>query len=242
MLPVAILAGGLATRMRPITETIPKSLIEISGKPFIFYQLEYLRSQGVKHVVLCVGFLGHMIEAKIGDGTDFGLHVSYSFDGPALLGTGGSLRQALPQLGEYFFVLYGDSFLPINYQLIEQVFFQREKVALLTVLKNNNSWDKSNVLFQDNKLLEYNKQSPTPNMSYIDYGLSILDSKLFNHVPVENSPFDLSDMYQKLSQLGQLEGYEVYDRFYEIGSFSGLKETEAYFMKREQEISICHPG
>src|SRR5271163_370338 len=115
MFAVAILAGGLATRMRPVTERIPKSMIEVAGRPFIEHQLELLQAENVKNVVLCVGHLGEMIQAHIGDGKRFGLSVSYSFDGERLLGTGGALRRALPLLGHDFFVLYGDSYLDISY-------------------------------------------------------------------------------------------------------------------------------
>ena len=115
-LPVAILAGGLATRLRPITEKIPKSLVDVAGEPFIVRQLDYLFRQRVRDVVLCIGYLGEMIEAVVGDGSRFGLRVSYSIDGPILLGTGGALRRAAPLLGEAFFVLYGDSYLPVDYR------------------------------------------------------------------------------------------------------------------------------
>src|ERR1700759_3257858 len=121
-LPVAILAGGLATRMRPVTERIPKALIEVAGLPFVAHQLALLRREGVERVVLCVGFLGEMIEASIGDGARFGLSVAYSFDGEKLLGTGGALRHAQPMLGEQFFVLYGDSYLDIAYAPVQAAY------------------------------------------------------------------------------------------------------------------------
>src|SRR5258708_3077419 len=119
MLPVAILAGGLATRLRPVTETIPKALVEVAGKPFILRQLDYLREQGVSRVVLCVGFLGEQIRAVVGDGTALGLSVSYSQDWPTLMGTGGALRQAPPLLEFQFLVLYGDSYLAIDFASVE---------------------------------------------------------------------------------------------------------------------------
>ena len=227
MLPVVILAGGLATRMKPITEKIPKSLIEVKGKPFIIHQLNYLKSQGIQSVVLCIGHLGDMIQSLIGSGESLGLNIQYSSDGDKLLGTGGAIKKSLPLLTKDFFVLYGDSFLPIHYKNVEEAYFLLKKNALITVVKNNDQWDKSNVEFESGKVLEYNKQHPNQNMHYIDYGLSVLNQSIFN-VYDENEPFDLSDIYHKLSLHGQLAGFETFERFYEIGSQSGLKETENY--------------
>ena len=164
-LPVAILAGGLATRLRPITEKIPKSLVEVAGEPFIVRQLDYLRRQKIRDVVLCVGHLGAMIEAVVGDGSRFGLKVSYSMDGPVLLGTGGALRRAWGLLGEASFVLYGDSYLPVDFSAIEAGFQASRQPALMTVLYNQDRWDKSNVLFVNGKLLEYNKDAPRPDFT-----------------------------------------------------------------------------
>lgn len=228
-LPVAILAGGLATRLRPITEKIPKALIEIAGQPFICRQLNYLRDQGVRRVVVCVGYLGEQIEARIGNGKDFGLDVRFVADGPILLGTGGALRLALPWLGEEFVVLYGDSFLPVNFAPIEQAFAASDKPAMMTVLRNGNRWDRSNVLFQDGVLVEYNKHAPRPEMEYIDYGMGILSARTMIGYP-ESQPFDLAEVYHCLSLKGQLMGYEVHERFYEIGSPRGIRETEEYFL------------
>ena len=231
MLPVAILAGGLATRLRPITETIPKALVDVAGKPFICRQLEYLNTQGIRSVVLCNGYLGEMIQAVVGDGSSYGLDVSYSLDGPVLLGTGGALKQALPLLGNAFFVLYGDSFLPVDFGAVERAFFESKKAALMTVLENGDRWDKSNVLFSEGELLEYNKHAPRPEMKFIDYGLGVLTRRVLENYPA-GERFDLADVYHTLSLKGQLAGYELHERFYEIGSHSGLKETEIYFLKK----------
>lgn len=219
--------------MRPITSTIPKALVEVAGKPFIRHQLAYLKEQGISEVVMCTGYLGEMIEAEVGDGSELGLKVSYSPDGEKLLGTGGALKQALPLLGEAFFVLYGDSFLPTDFAAVENDFNASGKPALMTVLKNDNRWDKSNVIYRDGKLIEYNKQQTRPEMEYIDYGLSIVRREVFNNTP-DQEAFDLAVLYHQLSVNGQLAGHEVHHRFYEMGSFEGLKETEAYLavMKR----------
>ena len=158
MLPVAILAGGMATRMYPVTERIPKALIEVAGKPFIYRQLNYLREQGVQHVVLCTGYRADQIEAAVGKGESFGLEIRCSPDGPVLLGTGGALKQALPLLGRVFFVLYGDAFLPCNFHNIERAFSESGQSALMTVFRNSNQWDKSNAVFRVGVVLEYKKR------------------------------------------------------------------------------------
>jgi NDP-sugar pyrophosphorylase family protein len=234
MYPVAILAGGLATRLRPLTEVIPKALVDVAGKPFIVRQLGYLREQGISHVVLCVGYLGNMVRNVVGSGESFGLKVSYSEDGPTLLGTGGALRKATPHLSDEFFVLYGDSFLPVNFSAVQTAYQLRKQPALMTVIKNRDQWDKSNVLFVESQLIEYNKVEPRTEMAHIDYGLSVVTASLLEQYPIGQS-FDLAEMYQDLSLRGQLTGLEVYERFYEIGSHTGLKETSEYFYTQEKK-------
>lgn len=234
MLPVAILAGGLASRLRPITETVPKALVEVAGQPFIIRQLDYLREQGVRTVVLCVGYLGDMIEAVVGDGSKFGIDVRYSPDGSTLLGTGGALKKAVRLLDEHFFVLYGDSFLPLDFQAVHRAYLASGKDALMTVQKNCDRGDKSNVLFTHGKLVEYNKRSPRTDMTYIDYGLGVLTAKVLFPYP-SNQAFDLADVYQALSLRGELAGMEVYERFYEIGSHAGLHEAGIFFSTKDKK-------
>jgi NDP-sugar pyrophosphorylase family protein len=231
-LPVAILAGGVGTRLRPITETIPKALVDVAGKPFVLRQLDYLRQQEITHVVLCLGFLGEQIEALVGDGSAYGLDVRYSWDGPRLMGTGGALRHASQLLGEQFFVFYGDSFLPIDFRAVERDFLARGKPALMTVLKNGDRWDKSNVLYRDGCIAQFNKRKPRPEMAYIDYGLAVVSASVLEKAPA-NEPFDLADIYHELSLRGLLAGHEVFERFYEIGSHEGLKEAIEYFRKKD---------
>lgn len=232
-LPVAVLAGGLAIRLRPITEKIPKALVDVAGQPFVFRQLNYLRQQRISRVVLCLGYLGEQVEAVVGDGSAFGLDVRYSWDGPRLLGTGGALRQALPLLGGQFFVFYGDSYLPIDFRAVERDFLASGKLALMTVLKNSDQWDKSNVLFRDGCIAEYNKRAPRPEMTHIDYGLGVMSASVLENV-LANEPFDLADIYHDLSVRGVLAGHEVFERFYEIGSHKGLDETIEYFSKEKK--------
>jgi NDP-sugar pyrophosphorylase family protein len=231
MLPVAILAGGMATRLWPITETIPKSLIEVGGRPFIFHQLEWLRNEGVKSVVLCVGHLGERIVDAVGDGAAFGISVAYSFDGDRLLGTGGALKKAMSKLGDAFFVLYGDSFLRCPFAEVQAAFEKAGKPALMTVLKNEGRWDTSNATFRDGQLIRYDKQAPDSEMRHIDYGLSVVRSAVFSAYAADEV-FDLADVFTRLSAQGQLAGHEVHERFYEIGSYNGLRETEGFLQRR----------
>lgn len=229
MLPVAILAGGMATRLRPITEKIPKALVEVGGRAFISWQLDQLRAEGIDKVVICTGYLGEMIEEVVGSGSEFGLSVVYSHDGDKLLGTGGALKKALPLLGSCFYVLYGDSYLPIDFAKVEDAYVDSGRKGLMTILANKNRWDKSNALFKDGLLVEYNKRNPSVSMHHIDYGLGILNSECFNAYPNDVN-FDLADLYHALSLDGELKGYEVYERFYEIGSHQGLNETAEFLI------------
>jgi len=224
-IPVAILAGGLATRLRPITEKIPKSLVSVAGEPFLTHQLRLLRSRGLRRAVLCVGYLGEMIERDFGDGTAFGVELSYSFDGPKLLGTGGALRQALPLLGEEFFVLYGDSYLPIDYTAVLAAFRSSGLPGLMTVFRNEGAWDTSNVQFADGRIIRYDKRERTPEMRHIDYGLGVFRASVFAERPAGEA-FDLADVQRELVAKGALAGHEVFQRFYEIGSHAGLAELE----------------
>lgn len=232
-LPVAILAGGLATRLRPITETIPKSLVEVDGKPFIAHQLALLRAHGIQEVVLCVGHLGEMIEREIGDGHALDLQVHYSFDGPQLLGTGGALRRALPFLGDAFLVLYGDSYLECDYAAIAQNWIDSGKPGLMTVLQNDGRWDTSNVVFRGGRIVQYDKRHPGPEMQYIDYGLGGFRATVFEKY-VPETVLDMATIYQDLVARDQLVGYPVEQRFYEIGSLPGLNDTRAYLASKRR--------
>jgi len=224
-IPVAILAGGLATRLRPITEKIPKSLIPVAGKPFLTHQLELLRSRGIRRVVLCVGYLGEMIQRQFGDGSAFGVKLDYSFDGPKLLGTGGALKRALPLLGMEFFALYGDSYLPIEYRPVAEFFRRSSKQGCMTVYRNEGRYDTSNIVFRDGNVVVYDKTKRQPEMQHIDYGLSLFQATVFNAYPA-GVPYDLADIMGRLVQQKQMAGYEVRERFYEIGSPAGLAELE----------------
>lgn len=237
-IPVAILAGGLATRLRPITEKIPKSLLPVAGKPFLTHQLELLRARGVRRVVLCVGHLGEMIQREFGDGAAYGVRLEYSFDGPKLLGTGGAIKRALPLLGPEFFVLYGDSYLPVEYRPIAEFFQRSGKLGLMTVYRNEGRYDTSNVVFADGEIKVYDKKARLPEMRHIDYGLSLFKAAAFESYSADR-PFDLAKVMGKLVRDKQLAGYEVRERFYEIGSPTGLAELEDLFSSRRKIDSEC---
>jgi N-acetyl-alpha-D-muramate 1-phosphate uridylyltransferase len=231
LLTVAILAGGLATRLRPVTETVPKSLLEVNGEPFVVHQLRLLHAKGIRRVVLCVGYLGELIQRSIGDGSSLGLQVDYSFDGPTLLGTAGAIRNALPKLGDSFFVMYGDSYLPCDYAAIARNFesFTRSSgvLGMMTVFRNEGKWDTSNVEFEAGKILAYSKTSRTHRMRYIDYGLGVFRAEAFQDLAA-GKPCDLTELYVDLLHRGQLAAFEVKERFYEIGSPAGLRETAEF--------------
>lgn len=226
-LPVAILSGGLATRLRPLTETIPKALIELNGEPFLAHQLRLLSSRGIEHVVLCVGYRGEMIRDFVGNGSRFGLHAEVLFDGPVLLGTAGAVRHALPLLGENFFVLYGDSYLPCDYSAVGGAFLRSGKRGLMTVFRNDGKFDTSNVEYRGGQILRYDKKSTTPAMRYIDYGLGAFRTDVFAEFSNDFS-CDLAAVYQSLLSAGDLAAFDVPERFYEIGSRRGLEETPQY--------------
>jgi NDP-sugar pyrophosphorylase family protein len=230
VLPVAILAGGLATRLRPLTETIPKALVEICGEPFLAHQLRLLPRAGIERVVLCVGYCGDQIRHFVGDGRAFGLTVEYSFDGPKLLGTAGALKKALPLLGDEFFVLYGDSYLPCDYLAVERAFHASGKSALMTVFRNDGQWDYSNVEFSESSILTYDKTNRTAAMRHIDYGLGVIRREPFDGLP-EGEPADLAMLYQDLLRRGELAGFELLARFYEIGSPQGIRDLEEFLSR-----------
>lgn len=235
MLPVVVLAGGLATRLLPITEKIPKSLIAVNDIPFVLHQLNLFQQNGINQVHFCLGHLGEMIEKVIEESMfSKAMKITYSYDGETLLGTGGAIKKAISFLPEVFFVTYGDSFLDIDYQSIESRFFEsvHENCGLMTVYKNSNQFDTSNVIFENSRIVLYSKKQLSSNMEYIDYGLGILRKSHFIAYPDE-TPFDLSDIYEKLAINGELIGYESLERFYEIGSVKGIEDLSIYLKTKK---------
>src|SRR5687767_421552 len=215
--PVALLAGGLATRLRPITEKIPKALVDIDGRPFIDHQLALLRRNGIRRVVMCLGYRGEMVRDHCGDGSSYDMELSYSFDGEKLMGTGGALKRASHLLGDVFWVMYGDSYMDIDYRAVLEFFDRSGAQGLMTVLRNQGRWDKSNVLFRDGELLKYDKRNVAPEMDYIDYGVGILRREVLDEIPNDRA-FDLAELYTRMVDERRMVGCEVTNRFYEIGT------------------------
>lgn len=226
-LPVAILAGGMATRLGDLAQNTPKALIDVAGRPFIAHQLDLLRAHGLTDIVLCTGHLGAQLEEAVGDGSRYGVHVRYSPDGPRPLGTGGALRQALPLLGEAFLTMYGDSYLECDYGAVERAFLASGRPALLTVIRNDDQWDRSNVLCVDGRIVRYSKQQRTADMRHIDYGLAAMRAGVLRLYPDEGT-LDLARVYEDLAARDELAAFEVSGRFYEIGTPSGLAETRQH--------------
>jgi N-acetyl-alpha-D-muramate 1-phosphate uridylyltransferase len=219
--PVCILAGGLGTRLGEAVRDTPKPLLEVAGRPFALWQLELLRSYGAERVVMCVGYLGEKLEAEVG--SPFGLEVRYVHDPPELAGTAGAVRGALPLLGDRFLVLYGDTYLRIDYADVDRGFAASGKPALMTVLRNEGRWDTSNVLFDGDRVIRYDKRHPTPDMHWIDYGLGA-----FRAEALAIAGDDLAEVYAELARRGELAGYEATERFYEIGTPEALAATSAF--------------
>lgn len=230
-LPVALLAGGLATRLRPITERIPKLLVEVAGEPFFSHQLRLLRANGLNRIVLCVGHLGHQIVELYGNGSKWGVQIEYSFDGDRLLGTGGALIRALPKLGDSFYVLYGDSYLPCDYRAVGRAFLASNKLGLMTVFENRGAYDTSNVWFEDGLIRLYSKGEQVPQMHHIDYGLGLFQASAFSTYP-RDTVLDLARVQAELCQRNQLAGYAMPERFFEIGSPAGLNELDQLLRSR----------
>ena len=233
----AILAGGLGTRVAGIAPSLPKALIPVAGEPFAAHQLALLSRSGIRRVVYCIGHRGDLIRDFVGTGDRWGLEVAYVEDGKTLLGTAGALRRALDvgALDPAFFVLYGDSYLPIDYRAVWDAFLRAGSPALLTVFRNEGRWDTSNLLFENGQVVLYDKQREDPRsagMVHIDYGLSVLTREVLRKLVPAGARVDLAEVYKTLSLEGQLAGHEVHQRFYEAGSPSGLQDLAAHLQKR----------
>lgn len=236
--PIAVLAGGLATRMQPLTETVPKSMLRVAGEPFIAQQLRLFRRQGLSQVVLCLGHLGGAVQDFVGDGSAFGLSVSFSFDGDKLLGTAGALKKAAALLGDVFWVVYGDSYLDLDLRPIWASFLADGRPALMTVCRNEGRWDKSNVLFRDGRIVVYDKASTDPAMKHIDHGLLLLRRRVLDVVPA-GVKTDLADVLSALIRQDAMMGFEVRERFYEIGSHQGLRETDEHIRQTQHILQTA---
>lgn len=224
---VVILCGGLATRLMPITTKIPKSMVLIKNKPFLEYQLKLLKSNGLRDIVLCIGYKGAQIKKYFGKGKKFGVSIKYSSDGKKLLGTAGSLKKAEKLLKEEFLLMYGDSYLPFDFQRAIKFFREEKKLGLMTVFKNYNKYEESNVKVSGKMVKKYSKKFRTKDMRYIDYGASIFKKEILKFIP-KNKFYDLSLIHKVLIDKEQLLAFDSKKRFYQIGSFEGLEEFKKY--------------
>lgn len=220
--PICVLAGGLGTRLGETVRDTPKPLLDVAGEPFLIHQLRLLARYGAARVVLCVGYLGELIEERIGP-SQFGIDITYSYDGPSPIGTLGAVRKAATALGERFLVLYGDTYLRLDYRAVVAAWEASGLPALMTVLRNDGQWDASNVSFDGTHVTEYDKRAPLPEMSWIDFGLGGLRADTLELVadPVD----DLADLYHDLAERGELFGFAASERFFEIGTPASLAET-----------------
>jgi N-acetyl-alpha-D-muramate 1-phosphate uridylyltransferase len=225
MPPVCILAGGLGTRLGEQVRETPKPLIEVAGEPFLLHQLRILARYGVRRVVLCVGYRGEQIQRRIGE-KRCGIAISYSYDAPGLDGTLGAIRRASGLLGDRFLVLYGDTYLRIDYAEVARSWQASGLPALMTVLRNEGRWDTSNAIFEEGRVVAYDKAEPTSEMHWIDYGLGGLTAAALDAVP--DTETDLSGLYRELALAGQLCGYEARERFFEIGTPEALAEADDF--------------
>jgi NDP-sugar pyrophosphorylase family protein len=235
MLPIAVLAGGFGTRLGQISANTPKYLVEIAGRPFADWQLKLLRENGYRDIVFCLSHKSKEIQEYLGNGSRYNLNITYSLDGKEQLGTGGAIKKALPFLGKEFAVIYGDSYLPINYSDVENYFIESQELALMTVYRNRNEFDKSNVDFDSGKVVHYAKKNQKFGWEYIDYGLTYFKSAAFDQ-SLGQYAFDLSDLIHTLSHEKKIKGYEVFKRFYEVGSPAGIKELSEYLRKEKNEF------
>jgi NDP-sugar pyrophosphorylase family protein len=231
-----ILAGGLATRMRPLTDGIPKAMLPVAGRPFVDHQLEHLVKMGVTDVVLSIGYRGEMLRQHVGDGARFGLRVVYVDEGKDLRGTAGALRLALDHgvLDPAFLVLWGDSYLSVDFADVWARFRASGKPALMTIYRNEGRYDTSNVIVEGDHILYDKKRATRPpeTFDHIDYGLMALDRRLIEAEVPATGKADLADLFHALSVRGELAGYEVPERFHEIGSLEGLRELERWLTTR----------
>jgi NDP-sugar pyrophosphorylase family protein len=235
MIKVAILAGGLGKRLGSLTLDTPKSMININNKPFIEWQLNLLSKKGVREVVLCTSHHSQIIKDYVKDGKRFNIEVKYSDDGPGQLGTGGAIKNAIELLGDSFMVIYGDSYLDIDFAEVEKGFGDSNLPAMMTIYKNKGKYDLSNVLFETSIIKKYSKNKVNSNFQHIDFGLSLFKREVFNEIK-EGSYFDLADLCEELAENGKLAGFEVKNRFYEVGSKEGIEDFLKYIEKDENDF------
>ena len=234
---VAILVGGLATRLEALTANVPKCMLEIYGNPFLEYQLDLLRKNGVEDVVLCTGYHEEQIIARYGNGNNYGLNIKYSSDGKSPLGTAGAIKNAEGLLKDEFFIMYGDSYLHLDFCAVLRFFRRYKKSGLMVVYKNYDHYDRSNVVVEDKLIKRYDKQNQDSKMIYIDYGVSLLTKETLRLVP-PNQVYSLEEFFPRLIQQKEMLAYEVKERFYQIGNPEGLNEFKLYLSNLKENTKL----
>jgi len=220
---IAIICGGLATRLGSLATNIPKSMIDIDGKPFLEQQIEMLKKHNITDIVLCVGHLSDKIEDYFGNGDKFGVNIKYSQDGAKALGPIGAIKNAESLLDDVFFIMYGDSYLSVDFQKAYSFFKEHDKLGLMVVYKNNDKYDKSNLVIKDNMVVGYREKEAV----YIDYGTSILRKKALDLVP-KNTMYSTGQFFSDLISKKELLAFEAEKRFYHIGNPDALEELRSF--------------
>jgi len=224
VLPVAILAGGKGTRIAAIAGDRPKALLPVAGRPFLDFQLRWLAADGVRDVVMCVGYGAADIRAFAGDGARWGMRIAYSDDGDVPLGTGGALKRALPLLGDAFLTVYGDALLQCPPQRVAAALGPADD-GVMTVFENRDRWLRSNVAVAGDRVVAYDKEAAPGKMTYIDYGINAFRTRAFEGF---EGAFDLAGVHRAAIARGTLRALVCTERWYEIGSPEGLAETERF--------------
>ena len=220
-----VLCGGKGSRVSKFTKQIPKCLIDINGKPFLYYQLKLLKKNNINNVIISVGYLAEKIREYVKNNIDF-INIKIKDDGKRLLGTGGAVLKSINFLKNNFFVIYGDSY--FNFKIHKLV---KRNLATMAIFKNNNKYDKSNIEIKNQGKILYYKNNINKKLKFIDYGVSFVNKQIFKGIE-KNKKFDLSEFFQEISKKNMLSGYEVKKRFYEIGSYGGIKDFKNYLKKK----------
>lgn len=230
---VVILAGGMGTRIQSVAGNLPKALVPVANKPFVFHQLDLLREHGLKKILILAGYRSDMIKQALGDGSSTGFHIQIISENPdRLLGTGGALVNAIDHLDEAFMVMYGDSYLPVDYRQIIQWFQNQSRPAMMSVFHNAGQWDQSNVRVDGDRVAYYRKNAPAGSVDYIDYGLSIFRKDIIRRYQHAAMPLDMASIMYDLVDSRELAAYEVSQRFYEIGKPEGWAELDSLLKAR----------
>ena len=215
-----ILAGGLGTRLKPLTRQVPKVMVLINGVPFLLHLLRLLKHHGVNEIVLCTGYLSEQVRDIFHDGKNFGLKIRYSEEKEGLLGTGGALKQAQSLLDDHFFVINGDTYLPIDYAEVESAFLKSDKTALMVVYDNREDTGvKNNVaLDSDLMVIRHDKESHDSDLKYVEAGVLVLRRAALDRMKEGERISSEKGLYPGLIQQRQLAAYITGQRFYDIGT------------------------